>query len=98
MAVVSEHQASQISDEQLRELIGPERMSALDEYDDGSIPTVVVEPEGGNVFLHFTDRVDIEHLIYQLGDVLAENNSAEMTVRLAGSVQTFRDTWEWEEE
>ena len=94
MTVASEHQTGQISDEQLRELIGPERVAALDEYDDGSIPTVVVEPQGGNVFLHFKDRSEIEHLISQLADVLAENNPSEMTVRVSGSVQAFRDTWE----
>lgn len=96
MTVASEQQAGQISDEQLRELIGPERMAALDEYDDGAIPTVVVEPQSGNVFLHFKDRADIEHLINQLADVLALNNPDEMTVRVSGSVQTFRDTWEEE--
>lgn len=94
MTVASEHQTGQIGDEQLRELIGPERVAALDEYDDGAIPTVVVGSEGSNVFLHFKDRVDIEHLISQLADVLAVNNPSEMTVRVSGSVQAFRDTWE----
>ena len=92
MTVASEHQTGQISDEQLRDLIGPERFASMDEYDDGAIPTVVVEPQGGNVFLHFKERSAIEHLINQLADVLAANNPSEMTVRVSGSVQTFRDT------
>lgn len=93
MTVASEQQAGQLSAGQLSELIGSERVSALDEYDDGAIPTVVVESPGSNVFLHFKDRGDIEHLIGQLADVLAANNPSEMTVRVSGSVQTFRDTW-----
>lgn len=80
-----------LSEEQLRELVGPEQWDTLGD-DDGDTPTVVVSDDGGNVFLKFTDRRDAEFLMNQIAEMLAYNDD-ELAVRVSGTVTSFKETW-----
>ncbi|NEQ95695.1 MAG: hypothetical protein F6K30_03015 [Cyanothece sp. SIO2G6] len=80
-----------LSEEQLKELVGSEQWATLGD-DDGDTPTILVSDDGGNVFLKFTDRRDAEFLMNQIAEMLSSGDD-ELAVRVSGTVTSFKETW-----
>ncbi len=73
------------TEEQIRQIIPDIDL----QLDDSDVPTVVIKRDGGNIFIQFENRREIEFLIAQLSNLLIHQDELDLGVTVKGNVTKF---------